>query len=123
MIVAVEQTERHQRIEEVASATPIDGDPVCQLAQVKRPLSQGGENPQLDRTQQHLGFSKGVAELHDAIWRNGGHVHDPHDQRRRAFIPAISPSSVAADQKNVIKLMKTQANRAGPGIPRAGLNP
>lgn len=66
-VVALEHSERHQRIEEIARRTLMQAEAAAQRFGVGRAFRQDGEQAELDRREQDFRVPKGEAETEDFV--------------------------------------------------------
>ena len=67
--VALEQFERHQRIEEVTRAARVHTKPLGQLPAAERTAAEFAEETQFDGAQQDLGSPERKSDVEDAVRR------------------------------------------------------
>ena len=81
--ITIEQSERHQRIEEIARAAWVKSQALCKCLPFKPFFAELGEKPELDGAQQGFGFPEREADVEDAIEGFGRRVHASLQLRRQ----------------------------------------
>src|SRR5262245_31888643 len=76
--ISIEQTKRYEGIEKIARAAAGESKTGHKLLGPERSVRKDGEEIELDRAQQRLGFPEGIADLEDAVRRGVFHLHLRH---------------------------------------------